>query len=297
MEDETKTHSMQIDRRRLDRAHFNLPCLVVVAGPSMGEKFSLAKERIVIGRHREAEICINDESISRKHAEVLSKADRIVLRDLGSKNGTYSNNHKILEIELKDGDLIRIGDATLKYLGPNNVEQFYLDEMSERARRDSLTGLFNKQAFHTCLGQILLRCRDLGEPLSVAMLDLDWFKNINDQWGHPAGDNVLKEFADLIKPGIRPTDFFARWGGEEFGLILPHTSLKEAPVATERIRNRVANHAFLFEGQRLPVTISIGITERTDADETIEPLISRADKALYQAKQEGRNRSCCFNGP
>ncbi|MCG3115883.1 MAG: GGDEF domain-containing protein [Candidatus Manganitrophus sp. SA1] len=297
MEDETKTHTVKIERRRLDRVHFHFPCLVVVAGPSLGEKFPLTKERTIIGRHREAEVWINDDSMSRKHAEILSKGGRLFLRDLGSKNGTYINDHKILEIELNDGDLIRTGNATLKYLGPNNVEQFYLDELSERAKCDALTGLFNKQTFYTCLEKILLRCKDLGEPLSVAMIDLDFFKKINDQWGHPAGDAVLKEFANLIKPTIRPTDLFARWGGEEFGLILPHTGLKEAPIAAERIRNRIANHSFLFEGQQLPVTISIGVTERIDADQTIEPLIARADKALYRAKQEGRNRTCCLSGP
>ncbi|TAK06252.1 MAG: GGDEF domain-containing protein [Candidatus Manganitrophaceae bacterium] len=295
MEDETKTHSLDLTRRRIDRTQFNLPCLVIVAGPSLGEKFPLTQERIIIGRHREAEIWINDESISRKHAEVISKENRLFLRDLGSKNGTYSNDRKIVEIELKDGDLIRIGDATLKFLGPNNVEQFYLDALSERAKRDSLTGLFNKQTFHTCLERIFVRCRDLGEPLSVAMIDLDWFKRINDQWGHPAGDFVLKEFSNLIKPGIRPTDLLARWGGEEFGLILPHTTVKEAAIAAERIRSRVAGHPFLFEENRLPVTISIGLAERTEGDTKMEPLIARADKALYQAKQEGRNRTCCLS--
>ncbi|WDT75289.1 MAG: GGDEF domain-containing protein [Candidatus Manganitrophus sp.] len=297
MEDKTKTHTVKIERRRLDQVHFHFPCLVVVGGPSLGEKFPLTKERTILGRHREAEVWINDDSMSRKHAEILSKGGRLILRDLGSKNGTYINDHKIVEVELKDGDLIRTGNATLKYLGPNNVEQFYLDELSERAKCDALTGLFNKQTFYTCLERLLLRCKDLGEPLSVAMIDLDFFKRINDQWGHPAGDAVLKEFANLIKPTIRPTDLFARWGGEEFGLILPHTGLKEAPIATERIRNRIANHSFLFEGQRLPVTISIGVTERIDADQAIEPLIARADKALYRAKQEGRNRTCCLSGP
>jgi diguanylate cyclase (GGDEF)-like protein len=297
MADEAKTHTIKIERRRLDRINFHFPCLVIVAGPSLGEKFPLTKKRTIIGRHREAEIWINDDSISRKHAEILSKGGRIFLHDLGSKNGTYINDHKILEIELKDGDLIQTGNATLKYLGPNNVEQFYLNELSERAKRDNLTGLYNKQTFHTCLERILRRCIDLAEPLSVALIDLDFFKRINDQWGHPAGDTVLKEFAGLIKPTIRPTDLFARWGGEEFGLILPHTGLKDAPIAMERIRNRVANHPFTFEGHRLPVTISIGLAERTDNDKTIEALISRADKALYQAKQEGRNRTCCISGP
>lgn len=173
MEDQTKTHSIDLSRRRLDRANFNLPCLVIVAGATVGEKLTLSKERMTIGRHRDAEVWINDESVSRRHAETRSKDGRVLLRDLGSKNGTYINDHKVLEIELKDGDLIRVGDVTLKHLGPNNIEQFYLNELSERATHDSLTGLFNKQMFNTCLQRIFLRCRELKEPLAAGIADLD----------------------------------------------------------------------------------------------------------------------------
>lgn len=297
MDEETITGSIHLSRRRMDRLNQQLACLIMVVGPMIGEKFPLAKECMVIGRQREAEIFIDDTSISRRHAEVVQKADgTAVLRDLDSKNGTFCNDEKIREKALKDGDLIRIGDAILKYVGPNSIEHLYLDEMSERALRDGLTGLFNKEMFHLSLARNLSRCKDLREPLSVGMIDLDWFKKINDGWGHPAGDYVLKEFGALIKNAVRPTDLLARYGGEEFGLILPHTNLAEARIVGERIRSRVADHAFVFNRQRLPVTISVGLAERTDGIEDADALVARADKALYQAKQNGRNLTYCFMG-
>ncbi|MBI3995963.1 MAG: GGDEF domain-containing protein [Nitrospirae bacterium] len=298
MDEETTTGSIRLSRRRMDRVNHQLACLVIVVGPMIGEKFPLSKERMMIGRQREAEIFIDDTSISRRHAEVVQKTDgAVILHDLGSKNGTLCNDEKIREKALKDGDLIRVGDAILKYVGPNSLEHLYLDEMSERASQDGLTGLFNKQAFQAYLARNLSRCKDLREPLSVGMADLDWFKKINDGWGHPAGDYVLREFAGLVKNAVRPADLLARYGGEEFGLILPHTNLAEARIVGERLRGRVEDHAFVFDGQRLPVTVSIGLAERLDGDEEADALIARADKALYQAKRDGRNRTCCFTGP
>lgn len=292
MGEETTASSIHPSRRRMDRVNHHLACLVLVVGPVIGEKFPLAKEQMVIGRQPEAEIFIDDGSISRRHAEVVRTADgRSLLRDLGSKNGTFCNDKPVTEKPLDDGDLIRIGDAILKYVGPNSLDHLYLDEMSMRASCDGLTGLLNKQSFHDYLARSLSRCRDLREPLSVGLIDLDWFKKINDGWGHPAGDYVLKTFADQVKTAVRPTDLVARYGGEEFGLILPHTNLAEARIVGERLRSRVADYAFIFGGQRLPVTVSVGLAERTDDAGDADTLIARADKALYQAKQDGRNRT------
>ena len=293
---ETTIGSDDPSRRRLDQVNYGLACLVIVTGPMIGERFPLTKGRLVIGRRPEVEISIDDPLISRKHAEVVVKGSaEAVLRDLGSRNGTFCNNQKILEKMLKDGDLIRIGSAILKYIGPDSIEHHYLTEMSERAIRDGLTGLFNKQTFHHHLERNLVRCKELHEPISLALIDFDWFKKINDGWGHPAGDYVLKEFAGLITNRVRPTDFVARYGGEEFALILPYTHLKDAERLTERIRVRAAEHPFVFNGQKLPVTLSIGIAEWGGV-ESADTLIAHADKALYQAKQEGRNRLCCYTG-
>jgi two-component system cell cycle response regulator len=295
MDDVTKTRPVNLSRRRLDQAERNVACLVVIGGPSIGERFPIAKNRTVIGRQRGADVWIDDKSVSRSHAEIVLDGEETVLCDLGSKNGTFCNNHKTLRRILVDGDLIQIGDATFKYVGRNSIEQVYLKELSERAIRDSLTGIFNKQTFFTYLDRNLVRCRDLNEPLSMAMLDLDWFKKINDGWGHLAGDYVLKEFADRVKIGIRPTDLLARYGGEEFGLIFPHTNLNEATIVAERIRNQINSRPFVFEGQTLPVTVSIGVAERDESIEAPDALIACADQALYRAKREGRNRTCRYS--
>lgn len=292
MKDDTVTRSIKPSRRRTDRPNHHPACLVIIRGPSIGEKFSLSKERMVIGRKKEAEIWIEDGSVSRHHAEIFILGNDFILHDSGSKNGTYCNDEKITEKILQEGDILRVGDVVLKFLGPNSIEQGYHSKISDQAQRDGLTGLFNKQMFQTSLERILARCSDLHEPLSLLMLDIDHFKRINDTWGHPAGDYVLKEFAGLTARQIRPTDFLARWGGEEFALILPHTRVKEGEIVAERIRNQSAAHRFVFDGHSFPVTVSIGLTEWTDTLETPAALLARADKALYQAKQNGRNRVC-----
>jgi|SRR5579863_7792224 len=292
--DELLAESSPCYQRRLARSHCNFPCLVTVDGPSLGERFSLRNEQVVIGRRSDVDIRIVDPLASRRHAQVVVKQGAIILQDLRSKNGTFCNNERIQEKVLGDGDLIQIGGTTLKYLGPNNIEHHYLMEMSERASRDGLTGLYNRQTFDHLLERYLSRFHDIREPITVALLDLDFFKQINDHWGHGAGDSVLKEFAVLVKNGIRPSDLMARIGGEEFGIILPHTTLMEARRVGDRIRECVNKHSFVFCGQTLPVTVSIGIAERTIPAATVEVLLERADKALYQAKREGRNRIGCF---
>ena len=294
-DEDTQPGSVRSIIGRLDRTSQGRACLVILAGPSIGERIPLAKDRITIGRQPSVDVPIEDTWISRRHAQISLQADGTsVLRDLGSKNETFCNSQRCHEKILKDGDLIQLGQSILKYVGPNSVEYIYLSELSERVQQDGLTGFLNKQAFFTYLERNLSRCRDLNEPLSMAMMDLDLFKKINDEWGHPAGDYVLKEFAILLKDGVRPTDLLARCGGEEFGLILPHTNLNEASFVGERLRNRIADHPFEYESQKMPVTISVGITERMENDEDIHPLIARADKALYEAKEKGRNQTCTF---
>ncbi len=282
------------EKRRLDRRVRNLACVVVIAGASIGEKIALAKDRYVIGRQADADICLDDELVSRRHSEMVVQPDgTVILRDLGSRNGTYCNERKVTERALKDGDLIWIGGSVLKYLAPDSAESLYVSVMSERARLDGLTGLLNRRTFDERLPRICLRCRDLHEPLSVALIDVDHFKRVNDHWGHPAGDAVLKDIAAVLKDTFRPTDLLARYGGEELGLILPYTNEQEAVVVGERVRDQVGFHDVLFQQHRIRVTISVGVAQLTDDLETPEALLSRADKALYAAKQQGRNRTVC----
>jgi diguanylate cyclase (GGDEF)-like protein len=282
--------------RRLDRRARNLACVVVIAGISIGEKIALSKERFVIGRQADGDICFDDSLVSRRHAEIVVGADGgAVIRDLGSRNGTYCNEHKITEHPLQEGDLIRVGGSVLKYLGPDSAENLYVSVMADRARLDGLTGLFNRRTFQEYLQRTFLRCRNLHEPLSVALIDVDHFKHVNDQWGHPAGDFVLKEIAALLKDSFRPTDLFARYGGEEFGLILPYTNKREAFTVSERTRSAIAAHKFVFQGNLIRVTISVGVAELAEEMETPERLLDCSDKALYAAKQQGRNQTVGFS--
>lgn len=302
MDNETTLGSINLSnnqsRRRMDWINYHLACLVVVAGPVIGEKFPLSKERMVIGRQQDTEIPIEDPLISRKHAEVVREADgTVVLRDLDSKNGTFFNDVKVRERVLMEGDLLRVGNSVLRYVGPNSLEHLYRDEMSERTRRDGLTGFFNKQAFRLYLERNLQRCKDLHASLSIGLIDFDGFKTISDRGGPPAGDHVIKEFAGLVKNVIRPTDLLARYGDDEFGLILPLTNLMGGRIVGERLRTRVADHPFVLDGQTITVTISIGMAERSGGAEDADALVVRADTALREAKRMGRNLTYCFMEP
>lgn len=293
--DETTVGMVAASEKRLNRKVRNLACLVVIAGASMGEKIALAKDRYLIGRQADADICFDDALVSRQHAEIMVGADSVVIRDLGSRNGTYCNEQKIADYALQDGDLIWIGSSVLKYVAPDSAESLYVNVMSERARLDALTGLLNRRTLEDYLDWMFQRCRALHEPLSVVMVDVDHFKRVNDQWGHSTGDFVIKEIAARFKDGFRPTDLLARYGGEEFGLILPYTNEQEACTVGERIRTAVVSDRFMCRDQPIQVTISVGIAQSAEDMETPSVLIDRADRALYAAKQGGRNRTCSFS--
>lgn len=158
---------------------------------------------------------------------------------------------------------------------------------------DSLTGLNNRKWINETLPKLMERAKKSKKAFSVGMIDIDHFKNFNDTYGHQAGDFVLSNASKTYKDNIRPTDFAARYGGEEFTLIFPDQDANEAKIAAERVRKALAALKLVTPtGTKLPqITISIGIAE-FNKKETVEELIERADKALYEAKESGRNRVC-----
>ena len=161
-----------------------------------------------------------------------------------------------------------------------------LTTIERLASRDELTGIYNRRFFLDMLRHERARAEREGRPFSLALLDLDYFKNVNDRYGHLVGDDVLRSFANCVQMEIRQTDYFARYGGEEFVLLLPDTDKDEALDIVERIRRQVAAHAFADVAE--PVTVSIGVAACRDADAP-EDLFGRADRALYAAKDAGRN--------
>ena len=157
------------------------------------------------------------------------------------------------------------------------------------AKTDELTGLPNRRAMQNQLERELHRFSRSGHHFSVILLDIDHFKQVNDHYGHDAGDQILQDFASLLVELSRTSDLASRWGGEEFLLLLPDTSLLEALALAERLRSAVEQHEFIHDGQHIPVTISAGVCTTNRAG-SIEELLRQADNNLYSAKSQGRNR-------
>lgn len=162
-------------------------------------------------------------------------------------------------------------------------------ELDKLASLDPLTGAFNRRRLEEEASRLQARSIRTGDPMTVVMIDVDHFKKVNDRYGHQVGDEVLRHVAKTIGMAIREDDYFARYGGEEFCILLPTTTEDAAYVLGERLRQLYADNAFLFNGQRLRSTISIGIADSVDVGAEFKLLIQAADKALYQAKQSGRN--------
>jgi diguanylate cyclase (GGDEF)-like protein len=171
------------------------------------------------------------------------------------------------------------------------------ERLKHLASHDGLTNIFNRRYFDTNLAQEHIRYLRYKEPYCLAMLDLDFFKKINDNYGHDIGDKVLIDFTTRVSNQMRETDIFARLGGEEFALLMPRTSESNAIILMERIRNEINATACVAENLYIKFTVSIGVVEVQEIEEDNEDATKQlafADKALYQAKRSGRNKVCAY---
>lgn len=266
--------------------------LVVIYGLDIGRKYDIERP-LSIGRSSKCDIQLDHDSVSRNHAEIRIEDGAIVLRDLDSTNGTWVNDEPVKpERTLENGDLIKIGRSILKYIAGGNIEAQYHEEIYRLTTIDGLTQVFNKRYFTETLEREISRCRRYGRQLSMVLIDLDHFKRINDEHGHLAGDSVLKQLAMLLRGQLRREDVLARFGGEEFAIILPEIGLKSAVTVAEKLRLAVEQHTFLFEDEPIPVTFSAGISALDGDLCEAAGLIKLADGRLYEAKRGGRNRVC-----
>lgn len=156
--------------------------------------------------------------------------------------------------------------------------------------KDALTGLYNRRHFDAVFEREFLRSKRYKSNLSIAIIDIDFFKKINDTYGHLCGDNILKETAYLILDTFRKTDIVFRYGGEEFVILLTETSLEKAKIPLERLRKKIEEFNFVFKGQKVNLTVSIGAAEVNEKTNSAEEFLDYADKALYRAKNNGRNQ-------
>lgn len=295
MAEKTNIVSTDTFKGKLKAADDAPPAVVVLVGPTgyIGKQWLITKNDMTIGRSVETELYISDASLSRSHAKFEISGNDVFILDLGSTNKTTVNGMVLAPMTKKrlfNNDQIKTGNVIFKFLEKGNLESISNQQVFEKASRDALTGAFSKGALLEKGPESFKRAEVLAEPLSVITFDIDFFKKINDTYGHPGGDYVLKELGQLMQSKlVRSNDYFARFGGEEFVIILQATPLKTAHEVAERIRQTVENHVFIFAEKKINVTISIGVSTKATAD-SWDKMYNRADQALYQSKQSGRNK-------
>ncbi len=275
------------------------PVLVRLDGVHAGQLHSLDGEPMSIGRHPANRLRIADIGISRFHARISRSRGQVWVEDLDSQNGTFvvrsspvPTRRKIKEAPLMDGDIIHLGRRVgLRFALVDAPQEALMRQLYESSTRDALTGCYNRKHFDDRLKGELAYALRHGTSVALIMIDIDHFKSVNDRYGHSAGDTVLKQTARAISQRLRTEDTFARFGGEEFAVILRGVNLSGAARLGERLRATVAALPAVSHGHPIPVTISLGCaTLACSEQKTVAALLEVADRRLYLAKNSGRNR-------
>ncbi len=270
--------------------------ILFLKGHLLGKLCTLEKGKTVIGRSSQADIPLKDSGVSREHSEIKVDGENATIKDLGSTNGTFVNNKRIARHTLKDGDKIQISSSTVfKFILSDESEKVFHDELYRMGVMDPVTNIYNKRYFTERLKQEFSLAKRNKTGLSLIMIDLDFFKKINDTYGHLAGDFILGKLSEVFSSITRDEDIVARYGGEEFVAILPRSSEEGAVMCAERIREKIAQTPFMFEGEEINITVSIGIAtlDENNFFGSYEDFIEAADNCLYRSKKSGRNCTTC----
>jgi len=265
-------------------------CLIVISGGDIGHQHIIKINQTMIGRSINADIQVNDDSVSRDHAFIIKDKKGYRVVDNESKNGCFVNDIRVDDHYLQDGELLRIGNTIFKFLSRNNIEQAYHEELFRLAKIDGLTNIFNYKYFFDSLENELERAQRYNRELSLLMMDIDHFKKVNDTFGHRAGDHILKHLARIFVSRSRRVDYVCRYGGEEFAIILPEVDAMGAHKFASMLRKEISSHIFAFEQDEIPITISIGVADIMEGIQSTDDLVEMADRRLYRAKEGGRNR-------
>lgn len=270
-------------------------CLVVIyplgPGGKIAERIELKHPKIRIGRAPDNEIVVDDRNVSRWHARLERRGERLFLVDEGSTNRTLLNDTDVVEeVVLENGDRIKTGSTIFKYLRGTDIEAAYHEQAYKNVVTDNLTGLWSRYRFDLELEREFSRCRRHAHPLSLLFIDVDRFKAVNDTYGHPAGDQVLRGVAEVIRGILGDDGVCARYGGEEMVALLPDTPLEAGTAIAEAVRARVAAQPFVTSGVTIRVTVSIGCAAMEPGDPSADEFLQRGDRKLYLAKNQGRNR-------
>ncbi len=279
------------------------PALVFLNGDLLAVPIPLEREVVILGRSLEADVRVNDTKVSRQHAKITTIVDggerRYVLSDLESSNGTQLNGENISEEILHHGDKVKIGKHILRFELLDDIDREYQHQIRRLLAHDDLTGLLSSRSFFSELRRESARALHNASTFCVLMMDIDFFKSVNDTFGHLTGSKTIEEIGICITKTLRTGDAAARFGGEEFAAFLLDAEMPQAFVAAERIRKTVERQSFsvIKQGRASGlhhVTMSIGISSfPNDSTDPIE-LVEMADSALYKAKRLGRNQTCAY---
>ena len=282
---------------RLLYAHFRFDWIEIILSPSYGGKhvlYNALDERGTIPRNsswsgKPSEVRgFRDLGLSRPKIKRAPGADLRIPLTAGAGLLVLSSAGQVNRG--KDDFLDCIGE--MLFVAVNNAIEHGV--VKERSLRDSLTGLFNRRVLEEMLAMEVGRREPV--PLALLVLDLDNFKQVNDSFGHPAGDTVLTTFSSILRECCRPTDIVTRYGGEEFAVFLSGVSCAAALGLAERLRGKMAGQLFSFAGKEIRITTSVGMAFNDNGGVSADEFLSRADQALYHAKHNGKNRVSLFGG-
>src|SRR3989449_8840777 len=266
-------------------------CLVEIYGPSLGRTVPLEGPITMLGRAADCNLVLELDNVSRQHCAVHAREDGHVVRDAGSTNGTFVNDEELDgERLLRAGDLLRVGSVVFKFLAADHsggVEAQYHETIYRLTITDGLTQLYNKRYLVEFLQREMARAVRHHRPLSVLLLDIDHFKQVNDKHGHLAGDFVLRELAAILRERTRREECLARYGGEELCFVFPEATRDDSLRRGDELRRVCESHVFVYDGVRIPVTFSAGVAEIATHSVPLE-LLKAADEKLYEAKRSGR---------
>ena len=283
------------------------PALVSLKGELLAVPIPLERDMVILGRALEADVRVNDSRASRLHARIVVERDpatntvRCKIADLASTNGTLINGQLLTEAVLNEGDKIAIGDHLFRFDMLDEIDREFQQKIHRLLSHDELTGLLTSKSFFSESRREAARSEAMSHPFCVFMMDLDYFKEVNDTYGHLVGSQTLEAIGGVIKDALRAGDVAARFGGEEFAAFLLDADYAQGLVAAERVRSAVeqaefpaSRHDVPSDGKTLRLTISIGIAAFPDDGKDPLQLVELADSALYRAKRSGRNRICAY---
>jgi diguanylate cyclase (GGDEF)-like protein len=272
--------------------------LTMLTGPTPGaiQSLSSAQGEIVLGRDESLPARIADRGISGEHARIVFVAGVFAIEDLDSTNGTYVNGARLTSsVQLFDGDRIQLGENTLIRVSLQDAtEQEAAQRMYHAAVYDPLTQVFNRGHLDAMLVSEFAYAVRHSFPLSILFIDLDHFTEVNNAYGHQAGDAVLAATAAAIRSSVRIEDLVARYGGEELVVVARSIDSPGAQIIAERVRRKIEAGTVSFQGTAIRVTASVGVAthDPTTPYDNVAQLVAAADRAVYLAKAEGRNRVC-----